>query len=94
MTVEAQCDYVAACIQKLQRQRIKYIVPKKQAVEDFQAYLDSYFPRTVSRRNTRDSRVEDRSGLYGRCSRWNMDPVPVMSGSLRLWQSTQPIVEV
>ena len=47
MTIEAQSDYVVACIQKLQRQRIKYMVPKKKAVDDFQAYLDSYFPKTV-----------------------------------------------
>ncbi|KAI0089422.1 hypothetical protein BDY19DRAFT_905762 [Irpex rosettiformis] len=53
MTIEAQSDYVVSCIENLQRQLIKYMVPKKKSVDDFQAYLDSYFPKTVWARKCR-----------------------------------------
>lgn len=45
--VEAQADYLVACISKIQRQRIKTMVVRKEAVDDFQRFLDAYFPRTV-----------------------------------------------
>lgn len=51
--IEAQADYIVACIQKMQRQRIKTMVIRKEAVDDFQRYLDSYFPRTVFARKCR-----------------------------------------
>ncbi|EKM58936.1 uncharacterized protein PHACADRAFT_205130 [Phanerochaete carnosa HHB-10118-sp] len=51
--VEAQADYLVACISKIQRQRIKTMVVRKEAVDDFQRHLDSYFPRTVFARKCR-----------------------------------------
>ena len=45
--IEAQGDYVVACIDKFQRERIKTMVVRKAAVDDFQGYVDAYFPRTV-----------------------------------------------
>ncbi|GJE94360.1 flavin-binding monooxygenase [Phanerochaete sordida] len=51
--VEAQADYVVKVIQKMQRQRIKAMTVRKEAVDDFQRYLDSYFPRTVFARKCR-----------------------------------------
>lgn len=45
--LEAQADYIVSCLRKIQRERIKWMAPKRKAVDDFQAFLDSYFPRTV-----------------------------------------------
>ena len=51
--LEAQADYIVACIDKIQRQRIKAMTVRKEAVDDFQRYLDAYFPRTVFARKVR-----------------------------------------
>ncbi|KIP07559.1 hypothetical protein PHLGIDRAFT_70919 [Phlebiopsis gigantea 11061_1 CR5-6] len=51
--IEAQADYVVACIDKFQRERIKTMTVRKAAVDDFQAYVDAYFPRTVFARRCR-----------------------------------------
>ncbi|KAF7798583.1 hypothetical protein EIP86_009805 [Pleurotus ostreatoroseus] len=52
--IEKQIDYVLSCVRKMQRQRIKSMTVKKEAVEDFQNYCDAYFPRTVFARNCRN----------------------------------------
>jgi len=39
--------YVVEATKKLQRERLKSIVVKKDAVDDFDEYLESYFPTTV-----------------------------------------------
>ncbi|KAG5653916.1 hypothetical protein H0H81_009508 [Sphagnurus paluster] len=41
---ERQVDYAVAATLKLQRERLKSIEVKAQAVNDFDAYLESYFP--------------------------------------------------
>jgi len=45
--MEREVDYIIKIISKLQRERIKSIEVKKEAVDDFDAYLESYFPQTV-----------------------------------------------
>jgi cation diffusion facilitator CzcD-associated flavoprotein CzcO len=40
-------EYAARCIKKMQREGIKIMVVKKEAVEDFREYCDNYFPKTV-----------------------------------------------
>lgn len=45
--LESQADYIVECLKKIQRQRIKTMTVRKEAVDDFQAFVDSYFPRTV-----------------------------------------------
>ncbi|KAH0591296.1 hypothetical protein H2248_001384 [Termitomyces sp. 'cryptogamus'] len=45
--MEKQVDYVVAATLKLQRERLKSIEVKPEAVADFDAYLESYFPTTV-----------------------------------------------
>ena len=52
--LEAQAGYIVACISKMQRQRIKTMTVRKDAVDDFQTYLDSYFPITVYARKVRN----------------------------------------
>ncbi|RDB29291.1 putative sterigmatocystin biosynthesis monooxygenase stcW [Hypsizygus marmoreus] len=44
---ERQVDYAVACTLKLQRERLKSMEVKKEAVDDFDEYLESYFPTTV-----------------------------------------------
>ncbi|KAJ3998171.1 hypothetical protein F5050DRAFT_1567772, partial [Lentinula boryana] len=45
--IERQVDYAVAATLKLQRERIKSIEVKKRAVDDFDAYLESFFPTSV-----------------------------------------------
>jgi cation diffusion facilitator CzcD-associated flavoprotein CzcO len=40
-------DYFVKCIQKIQREGIKSMVVKQEAVEDFCEFTEAYFPRTV-----------------------------------------------
>ncbi|KAG5641634.1 hypothetical protein DXG03_004557 [Asterophora parasitica] len=47
LVCEKQIDYAVAATLKLQREHLKSIEVKAQAVEDFDAYLESYFPQTV-----------------------------------------------
>lgn len=46
--MEKQVDYVVAATLKLQRERLKSIEVKPEAVADFDAYLESYFPAVCS----------------------------------------------
>lgn len=45
--IEFQCDYMIKCIQKLQRECIKSMVPKVSAKDDFVKYADEFFDKTV-----------------------------------------------
>ncbi|CAG9981778.1 unnamed protein product [Clonostachys byssicola] len=45
--IEFQCDYMIACIQKLQREYLKSMVPKEEAKNDFIRYADEFFSKTV-----------------------------------------------
>ncbi|KAG6911287.1 hypothetical protein DXG01_002126 [Tephrocybe rancida] len=47
LVMEKQVDYAVAATLKLQRERLKSMEPKAEAVADFDAYLESYFPTTV-----------------------------------------------
>jgi cation diffusion facilitator CzcD-associated flavoprotein CzcO len=40
-------EYAAMCIKKMQREGIKAMVIKKEAVDDWKEYCDNYFPKTV-----------------------------------------------
>ena len=51
VVVERQIDYVLGCVRKMQRQRIKSMVIKPDAVQAFQNHCDAYFPKTVFARN-------------------------------------------
>jgi hypothetical protein len=44
---EKVCEYYAKCIRKMQREGIKTMVIKKEAVEDWKEYCDNFFPKTV-----------------------------------------------
>ncbi|KIM80335.1 hypothetical protein PILCRDRAFT_530429 [Piloderma croceum F 1598] len=44
--IEAGVNYAVTCAQKMQRERIKSISVKKEAVDDFTRYSDNYFPTT------------------------------------------------
>lgn len=45
--LEKVADYIASTLRKMQTQDIRTIQPKNQAVDDFTAFCDSYFRRTV-----------------------------------------------
>ncbi|KAF8079146.1 FAD/NAD-binding domain-containing protein [Lyophyllum atratum] len=47
LVCERQVDYAVAATLKLQREHLKSIDVKPEAVNDFDAYLESYFPSTV-----------------------------------------------
>ncbi|KAF5312247.1 hypothetical protein D9619_002761 [Psilocybe cf. subviscida] len=47
LIMERQVDYAVAATSKIQRERIKSMEPKAEAVDDFERYIDSYFPKTV-----------------------------------------------
>ncbi|KAI0948890.1 hypothetical protein AcW1_008635 [Taiwanofungus camphoratus] len=47
VVIERQVDYAVEAAKKLQRERLKSIEVKKEAVKDFDEYLESYFPNTV-----------------------------------------------
>ncbi|KZT22659.1 FAD/NAD-binding domain-containing protein [Neolentinus lepideus HHB14362 ss-1] len=44
---ERQVEYAVMATLKLQRERLKSLVVKKEAVDDFDEYLEAYFPGTV-----------------------------------------------
>ena len=44
---EKVMEYAAKCIKKMQREGIKTMVVKKEAVDDFKEYCDNFFPKTV-----------------------------------------------
>ncbi|KAI0716074.1 hypothetical protein C8Q72DRAFT_867679 [Fomitopsis betulina] len=45
--LERQVEYVVEVARKMQRERLKSIEVKREAVADFDEYLESYFPKTV-----------------------------------------------
>lgn len=45
--IERQIDYAVAVAKKLQRERIKRIEVKKEAVDDYDGYMKEYFKKTV-----------------------------------------------
>ncbi|KAJ7889596.1 FAD/NAD-P-binding domain-containing protein [Mycena leptocephala] len=45
--LENQVQYVAKAVQKLQRERLKSMEPKKEATADWTAHMRAYFPKTV-----------------------------------------------
>ncbi|KAF5374223.1 hypothetical protein D9758_004660 [Tetrapyrgos nigripes] len=47
IVMERQVDYAVQVVLKLQRERMKSIEVKKEAIDDFDEYLESYFPKTV-----------------------------------------------
>ncbi|CAA7268081.1 unnamed protein product [Cyclocybe aegerita] len=47
LIIERQVDYAVAATLKLQRERLKSIEVKPEAVEAFEEYIDAYFPTTV-----------------------------------------------
>ncbi|RDW85260.1 flavin-binding monooxygenase-like protein [Coleophoma cylindrospora] len=49
--VETQITYISQLLRKVQQQRIKTFVPSKAAADDFSAYCDAFFPKTVFTEN-------------------------------------------
>ncbi|KAJ3518017.1 hypothetical protein NLJ89_g144 [Agrocybe chaxingu] len=47
LIIERQVDYAVAATLKLQRERLKSIEVKPEAVDAFEEYIDAYFPTTV-----------------------------------------------
>ncbi|CCL98306.1 uncharacterized protein FIBRA_00300 [Fibroporia radiculosa] len=47
VVIERQIDYAVQATKKLQRERLKSIEIKRRAVQDFDEYLEHYFPNTV-----------------------------------------------
>ncbi|KAF2015162.1 FAD/NAD(P)-binding domain-containing protein [Aaosphaeria arxii CBS 175.79] len=45
--IEFQCEYMIKCVQKLQREHLKWMVPKVEAKDDFVKYADKFFDKTV-----------------------------------------------
>ncbi|KZT37069.1 FAD/NAD(P)-binding domain-containing protein [Sistotremastrum suecicum HHB10207 ss-3] len=45
--IERQVDYFVKVVLKVQRERIKSVEVRKEAVDDFEEYLEAYFPQTV-----------------------------------------------
>ncbi|EPQ52691.1 FAD/NAD P-binding domain-containing protein [Gloeophyllum trabeum ATCC 11539] len=62
--LEKQAEYITTCILKMQRQRIKVMTVQKRAVDEFQAYIEAYFPRTVFSKNCsswyKDGKIDGR----------------------------------
>jgi cation diffusion facilitator CzcD-associated flavoprotein CzcO len=52
-SVEVQLTYYAKLLRKVSSQGIKTMSPSKQAADDFSAYADAFFPRTVLTDNCR-----------------------------------------
>ncbi|KAJ5561302.1 hypothetical protein N7461_000063 [Penicillium sp. DV-2018c] len=52
-SIENQVTYIAKVLRKIRSQGIKSIVPAKQATDDFVAYCDQFYPRTVWSENCR-----------------------------------------
>ncbi|PLB49298.1 putative flavin-binding monooxygenase [Aspergillus steynii IBT 23096] len=46
-SMEKAIDYITACVQKIQRDNIRAMSPKREAVDRFTKYCDQYFSRTV-----------------------------------------------
>ncbi|GAA5971502.1 hypothetical protein JCM21900_001678 [Sporobolomyces salmonicolor] len=44
---EREVDYIVECIDKMQRENYKTMSPKQEAVNDFMAYVHTYFQKTV-----------------------------------------------
>jgi len=55
---EKVMEYAAKCIKKMQREGIKIMVVKKEAVDDFKEYCDAFFPKTVFATKVRPSYYE------------------------------------
>jgi cation diffusion facilitator CzcD-associated flavoprotein CzcO len=47
LLIEKELDYFTACAVKMQRDNIKSMVPRREAVETFVQYCDAYFEKTV-----------------------------------------------
>ncbi|TDL19261.1 FAD/NAD(P)-binding domain-containing protein [Rickenella mellea] len=45
--IEAEVEYAVAVVRKMQRERIRSVEVKREAVKDFDEYLEAYFPTTV-----------------------------------------------
>jgi cation diffusion facilitator CzcD-associated flavoprotein CzcO len=53
LLIEKSIDYVTKCVQKLQRDNIRAMSVRRDAVKQFTAHCDSYFKRTVFSGNCR-----------------------------------------
>ncbi|KAI0684951.1 hypothetical protein BC835DRAFT_1421768 [Cytidiella melzeri] len=45
--LETQAKYISKCVMKLQRERLKWMEPKKEATKDWTQHMRNYFPKTV-----------------------------------------------
>ncbi|KAI0091294.1 FAD/NAD-P-binding domain-containing protein [Irpex rosettiformis] len=45
--LETQAMYIVKCVAKLQRERLKAMTPKKEAMDDWMQHMRHYFPKTV-----------------------------------------------
>ncbi|EIM83202.1 FAD/NAD-P-binding domain-containing protein [Stereum hirsutum FP-91666 SS1] len=45
--IEKQVDYAVECVRKLQRERLRSMEVKREAVMDYDEYVRAYFPKTV-----------------------------------------------
>ncbi|KAL1998000.1 hypothetical protein VTN02DRAFT_225 [Thermoascus thermophilus] len=63
-SVENQATYIAKVIRKFRAQGIRTMAPSRQATDDFVAYSDRFYPRTVWTAN------DDASSTSRNCSSW------------------------
>ncbi|KAJ9266407.1 hypothetical protein DTO212C5_6330 [Paecilomyces variotii] len=47
LVIEKEIDYFTQCVAKMQRDNIRAMTPRREAVERFTTYCDNYFSRTV-----------------------------------------------
>lgn len=47
LLIEKEIDYMTACVAKMQRENIRAMAPRREAVERFTKYCEQYFSKTV-----------------------------------------------
>jgi hypothetical protein len=65
IVMEAEGDYIVKCIRKLQKEDYASMVPKKNRVKDFSAYVEAYFKKTIYLDNCRSWYKDDAGRVIG-----------------------------
>jgi hypothetical protein len=76
-------DYFIKCIQKIQREGIKSMVVREEAVEDFCEFTETYFPGTVFAQSVRS--CTDAANTI-RSYRLNLTIVLILVQDWKEWQ--------
>jgi len=65
IVMEAEGDYIVKCIRKMQKEDYVSMVPKKKRVNDFSAFVDAYFKKTIYVDNCRSWYKDDAGHVIG-----------------------------